>query len=103
MPSTRSLVRLAVPFLALLLAAPARAGDIDRYLPDDSEVVITVNVKGLLDAPVVKNNLLPQLKAFLEDEEVRGILKDLNFDPLKDLHKVIVAGPGGNDADRSLV
>jgi hypothetical protein len=104
MTSTRSLVRLAVPLLALLLAAPARAADVDRFVPDDSEIVVSVNVKGLLDSPVVKNNVLPQIKAILEDQDVQDVLKDLNFDPLKDLHSVLVAMPGGdNNGDRGLV
>ena len=35
-----------------LLAAPARAGEIDRYLPDDSEVVVCVNVHQIVRSPL---------------------------------------------------
>jgi hypothetical protein len=104
MLSHRSLVRLAVPLLALAFAAPARAAEIDKYLPDDSEVVVNVNVRGLLSSPVVKDSALPQLKALLESsEEARGVLRDLDFDPFQDLDTITAAGPGGNDQDKGLI
>jgi hypothetical protein len=100
-PQRRVWVGLAV---VLALAAPARAGEVDPYLPADTEVVVTLNVRQVLDSPAVKKNALEQLKALLKaSDEVDGILKDLGFEPLKDLDRVVVAGPGGNDADKGLV
>jgi len=105
MPSHRPLVRLALPVLAVLaVAVPARAADVDKYLPDDTQFVVTVNVKELLATPAVKQNALPQLKALLQaNGDVSDTLKDLGFDPLADLDSVQAAGPGGGEPDKVLV
>jgi hypothetical protein len=87
-----------------LSAAPARAGLLDPYLPDDSEVIVTINVRQILDSPLVKKHALQQLRDLLKGrDEVESILKDLGFDPFKDLERVTLAGPGGPEKDRGLV
>jgi hypothetical protein len=96
---------LLFPALALLaLATPARAGELDRYLPADSEVVVNVNFRQLLDSPMVKKHALEKLREALKDaDQAEEILKELGFDPFKDLDRVLIAGPGGNDPDRGLL
>jgi hypothetical protein len=95
---------LLVAVAAGLSAAPARAGLLDPYLPDDSEVVVTVNVRQLLDAPLVKKHALKKLQDLLKDfDQAESVLKDLGFDPFKDLERVTVASPGGTEKDRGLL
>jgi hypothetical protein len=91
--------------LAVLVAAvPARAAEVDKYLPDDSEMVITINVKQILDSGLVKKYGLEQAKNALQGlNDVNDILKDLGFDPFKDLDTVTIAGPGGNEQDKGLI
>src|SRR5579872_3542752 len=112
-------LRMFVPGLALAAlfaattatAAPATtpkltpvAGALDPYLPDDTEVLVTINVRQILDSEVVKKNLLEAAREGLKGlDQVQTVLTDLGFDPFKDLDKVLIAGPGGGDEDRGLV
>jgi len=90
--------------LALVSVPTARAAEIDRYLPEDTEVISTLNVKQLLSSPVVKKFGLAQLKEALDSiEEAKTVLQDLGFDLLKDLDRITTAGPGGSDTDKGLI
>ncbi len=77
----------------LLTAAPARAAEVDKLLPDDTQYVMTLNVRQLLDAPLTKKYGLAKIEALLkEDDEVQDVLKSLGLDPLKEISQVTVAG-----------
>ncbi len=89
---------------ALLLAAPARAATADKLLPNDTEVIISLNFKQILTAPLTKKLPLDKAKEALKEQgEVQDVLKDLAFDPFTDLDSITIAGPGGNEQDRGLV
>jgi hypothetical protein len=95
-----------VPVFAALAAwsAPARAAEVDRYLPADTAIVVNVNTRQLIDSPLVKKHALGLLRDALKGTDMaEDILKDLGFDPFKDLDRVIAAGPGGPDKDRGLL
>jgi hypothetical protein len=95
---------LGLGLAALLLAAPARAADLEKLLPNDTEVISTLNVKQILDSPLVKKVGLEKVKDALKNQEkAQQILDALGFDPFKDLESIIVAGPGGNDTDKGLI
>jgi len=95
---------LGLAVAVTLLAGPARAADIDRYLPADTEMVFTVNVRQILGSQLAKKAGLEQLRDLLRSqEEVDAVLKELGFDPLKDIDKVIAAGPGGGEQDKGLL
>ncbi len=98
-------VRIPTLVLATFLAvAPLRAAELDKYLPADSEVVVNVNVRQLLDSPLFKGHGIRHAREALKDaDEVKAILEELGFDPFKHLDRVLVAGPGGNDKDRGLL
>jgi hypothetical protein len=90
--------------LALLIPAGVRAAEIDTYLPADTESYISINVRQILDSDVVKKNALGQLREALKGtDEVNDILKDLGFDPFKDLDRIIIASPRGTETDRGLI
>jgi hypothetical protein len=94
--------------LALVLAGcaagPARAADLDPFLPADTEMVVAVNVRQIVDSDLFKSNVLPDAREALKGmPEVTDVLKDLGFDPFKDLDRVIAARPGGADKDRGLI
>jgi hypothetical protein len=85
-------------------AGPARAGDIDRYLPADTAVYVNVNVRQVLDSPLIKKHALQVLRDALKDADTaEEVLKDLGLDPFKDVDRVIVAGSGEPEPDRGLV
>jgi hypothetical protein len=86
------------------LAASARAAEVDRYIPPDSQIVVQVNVRQLLSSELFKKHLLETLRdALKEMDTAEEILKDLGFDPFKDLDRLVVASPGGTEQDRGLV
>lgn len=92
---------LALLGLAFLCAAPARAADIDRLLPDDTEMVLTVNVRQILDAAVVKKYVLPDAEKKV-DSEVQKIVRVLGLNPVKEITSITFALPGGTDPNRML-
>jgi hypothetical protein len=91
--------------VALLLAAPmCRADDLDPYLPEDTESVLNINVRQLLDSELVKKHLLEVAQEALRgNDQVQDVLKDLGFDPFKDLDRIVVAAPVTTEKDRGLV
>ena len=83
--------------LALALptfAADAPAGSIEKYLPDGSEGVVTINIRQLLDSELIKKVGLDKT---LAGEDVQKTLKSLGLDPLKDVERIIITG----DKDKS--
>src|SRR5262249_6096895 len=101
--------RVWLPALAAVLgvalaAAPARAAEVDKYLPDDTQEVVMVNVKQLLDSGLFKKyGLEPAQQALKDNGDIADILKDLGFDPFKDLDRVVVGSAGGDDPEKVLV
>ncbi|HEY7152535.1 MAG TPA: hypothetical protein VH575_01120 [Gemmataceae bacterium] len=93
-----------IPLTVLLAAVSGRAADLDPYLPEDSEVVINVNVRQIVDSTLFKNNALEAAQETLRgNDQIQDILKDLGFDPFKDFDRLIVAAPIGAENDRGLL
>src|SRR5438105_7424663 len=93
--SMLSLRRFPVMLIAgamLALALPVRAAEVDKYLPEDTEIVVVVNAKQLLDSPVVKRHFLKQIREVINsNDQITEILDDLEFDPFSDLTSITVA------------
>jgi hypothetical protein len=108
--SSPSLLALALTLCATaaLLAAPAvpagpRPSELD-WLPADTEMVFTINVRQLVDSPLFKKHALAHVRSALkEHEQLRDVLEDLGFDPLKDLDRITAGSPGGKARDRGLL
>src|SRR5438132_9933177 len=90
--------------LILGLAAVSTAGALEpKYLPNDSEMVFTVNLRQILDSDLFKTNkdAVAQGKAALEnqagDNPVMKYLKNAGFDIFRDLQSITVANNGGKD------
>src|SRR5262249_477054 len=83
------------------LAHPAWAADTDMYLPNSTDGVVMVNVKQLLQAPLVKNNLETIKALMLAAGNTQKILDDLAFDPFADVERVVFAV--GQDPSKPLV
>jgi hypothetical protein len=95
----RRIATAAVLVAGLAFAAPARAAEIDALLPSETESVIYVNVKQILDSKIVKKYALGQIKQTLEsNDDAQRMMKDLGIDPLKDIDRV-TAGSWGKDKD----
>jgi hypothetical protein len=93
--------RTPAGFVGLLLLAAATAGtaaEIEAGLPKKTTAVVTVNLKQLLHAPLVKHHALACLRQVCEDkEEVRVILDVLSLNPLRDLDRLTMASVGKGD------
>jgi hypothetical protein len=101
-----TVIPLAVLATVLLTTIPGRAADIDPYLylPEDTEFVVNVNVRQILDSALIKKNALEAAQEALRgNDQVQDILKELGFDPFKDLDRVLAASPGGAEEDRGLI
>jgi len=82
---------LAGALLALVL--PARAAEIDKYLPAEAEFASYTNVRQIADSPVVKKYALEKLHEMLKQhDDISKVLDALGFDPFKDLNAVVAAG-----------
>jgi hypothetical protein len=90
--------------LALIASAPARGADLDRCLPADTELVLVVNVRQILDASVVKKYVRERLDGFLQDNaEVQQLVTAFGPGSFKDLARVTVAMPKAAIERRGLV
>lgn len=99
-----SRVGLGATLAVVLAAAPAaRAAEPDKLLPADSEFVMSVNVKQVLDSDIIKKYALEQLKQALQGNDARKFLTDLGLDPLKDVDKVVLGGSGKDQSDAKVL
>jgi hypothetical protein len=89
---------------AFLLANPVGAGEADKYWPDDSEFVLSIDVRQGLDSKVVKKHLLDLMKEAIENRaEVRQLLEATGLDPLRDIAGITAAGRRADDKVAGLV
>ena len=86
----------------LALVSAIRAAD-SKLLPDDTEVVFSINVRQILDSELVKANkdAMDQAKTALDNEAgdnpAMKYLKSAGFDLFRDLDGITVAGNGGQE------
>lgn len=98
--------RLTLGLLAaglLALSARASAAEVEPYLPDDTQVVVSVNFRQLLDSPLFKKNQDKLREALKSNAEAHKTLEALGFDPLKDLDRIMVAMVGAGDPEKVLI
>ncbi len=92
--------------LAVLCASSSlRAADVDtKLLPDDTKIVAAVHVRQALESPLGKKFVVDKLHEALKSQgQVEAILKELGFDPFKDLDLVVFAGPGGQNPETGVM
>jgi len=103
----RTAGRLCLPALAILLASWSRsAADEVQFFPADTEFVVSVHFRQMLESELVKSNKesLDLLKGMMEQNaQAQKYLKELGFDPFRDLDGVTVVSPASADPARILV
>ena len=72
------------------LAASAPAADLDRYLPDDAQMVAVVNVKQITSWTPFEKVFRDDIQKALQMGPPAEILKDTGFDPLRDVDRVVI-------------
>jgi hypothetical protein len=91
-----ALVALAI--VTLVLPAPAAptiksggpALKIDKYLLDDADGVLVIDIKQILASPAYKKHFHKQLTDLVAMPAVQEYLKNIGFDPLKDVERMII-------------
>lgn len=84
-------VSAAVIYSMVLTVIPARAADFEKYFPKETDVVISLNVRQVLDSPLVKKHALELIKTSLAgNKEAQQALTALGLDPLTDFGRVSV-------------
>jgi hypothetical protein len=78
-----------------LCAAAAWAAEVDRYVPADATAVASVNVRQLLDAPLVRPHAQEAIRAVLAaNAGLQDVLTAAGIDPLRDVTGVVLAARG---------
>jgi hypothetical protein len=92
MLSLRRFQIASIAVAVFVLVLPARAAEVDKFLPADTEIVVVVNARQLLDSPLVKKHVLNHVHEFIEsNDQITEILDDLEFDPFADLKSITAA------------
>jgi hypothetical protein len=87
----------------LILTVPVRAADADsKYLPNNSDAVISINVKQILASAALKAGVEQAKQVVQNQQQAKDVLDSLGFDPFKDLERVVIAG-SGNGPDQAMV
>jgi hypothetical protein len=91
--------------IVIFIALPqlSRAGSPDKYLPDDSEVVLTVNIRQFLEAPLINREMDKLREALKGQEKVSAELEKVGLDPLKDIDQLTISGAPGQGDDHFLL
>lgn len=87
---------LLLAVAVVVSATTTRAAEVDKLLPKETEQVVHVNVKQILDSDIIKKYALGQIKQAMQGEEVQKQLSTLGLDPLKDI-ETLTAGIWGKD------
>lgn len=95
---------LGLGLIVALTVNPARAAELDPYLPADTEVVNIINIRQILSSALIKQVGVDNIKALMgQSEELTAILKELGLDPFKDIDKIVSASPGSGEQDKGLM
>ena len=76
--------------LAISLATTCRAAEPDKLLPPDTDTVLIVNCRQIIDSEVFKQNMLDSMKKSLEGDQAKQLLDDLGLDPFKHVDKLVI-------------
>ncbi|OAI40508.1 hypothetical protein AYO40_00830 [Planctomycetaceae bacterium SCGC AG-212-D15] len=89
----------------VLVAAPAQTAELDKFLPDDTQLVASVNLRQILDSGLAKKfEIAKEVEKNLKDNKEAGeVLKMLGLDPMKDVTRITIATPAKPDPKQVLV
>ncbi|MCU0703161.1 MAG: hypothetical protein MUF18_04130 [Fimbriiglobus sp.] len=96
---SRSLLALV---LTTAVAATTRAAEVEPLLPKDTEQVVHMNFKQMLDSDIMKKYAMGQLKQALQGEDIKKVLETLGLDPLKDIERATM-GIWTKEADTNVL
>jgi hypothetical protein len=87
-----------------VLAGDARAAEADPLLPDAAEMVLTIKVRELADAPFFRTYGQDLAKALLTNPDSWGrLFPALGIDPLAHVRELVLAGPASLAGNKFLI
>lgn len=98
----RRISRCLLVVAAVVASASARAAEVDPLLPKETEQVVHVNVKQILESDIIKKYALGQIKQAMQGEQVQKQLEALGLDPLKDIER-LSASVGKDQSDMNAI
>jgi hypothetical protein len=102
-PSKFGRIGLAIG-LAAAIALSARAVEPDKHLTSDSEAVLVINVRQIMESPLIKKYAIGQLKDAIENNaDAKKFFKATGLDPMRDIHEVIVSASLASGGDPKLL
>ena len=89
---------------AVGLTNTVTAAELDAPLPKETESIIFLNVRQILDSQLIKKYAIGQIKQMLAgNDEAQKAMKDLGLDPLKDIDRVTIGSWGKTKDDAQIV
>ena len=87
---------LAIATLGGLVASPAHAVDVDKLIPADSESVVGIQFKQILEAPILKKFGIDGLArlAVESSDEAQKLIKATGINPFNDLDSITIGSSG---------
>lgn len=67
--------------------------DVERYVPNDADMVVYVNVRQVLASPLFKKYALERVRHWLKTDPRAQLMALVGMDPTRDVRDLIVAGP----------
>jgi len=98
------LLALSAVWPAQLSAAPllgikGAGDDADKWLLDNAEMVMVINLKQMTTSDLLKGNL-PAIKDAMKNQEViKTVLDSTGIDPFKDVENILISGSGSSAQD----
>jgi hypothetical protein len=84
---------------APLLGIKGGGDDAEKWLVNEPEFVMTINIKQMTESAILKANL-PMMKELLKNnEEAKAFLEATGLDPFKDVQNVLVSASGTSAKD----
>jgi hypothetical protein len=88
---------LAYLLVALLAPAfPCRADErpqVERYLPNDTDLVAYANVRQIVDSPLFKKYALERVRYWLKTDPRAQLMALVGMDPMRDIRSLVLTGP----------
>src|SRR5271170_2758108 len=79
-----------LPTSLLIFAAAAPAAEPDKYLLNDTDAVVSLNVRQLVETPLFKKHYQENLKKLVTgNKDVQQAFKDLGIDPFKNIERIL--------------
>ncbi|GIW78733.1 MAG: hypothetical protein KatS3mg105_0540 [Gemmatales bacterium] len=79
--------------LLMALVVPANAVDLEKYLPDDTQAVVSLNWQQVLNSALAERYFGRDIEKAVKSKDLQRFTQLFDLDPLKDIYRLTVAVP----------